>query len=91
MYNTTNNNQTKEKHIQEGLVIKSQSGFDTVLADSGEQIVARIRGRLKKERSESTIVAVGDRVQWQTPNDGNNTPKDSGAIIGLLKKAHRAT
>jgi ribosome biogenesis GTPase len=42
-----------------------------VLTGTGEQIVARIRGRLKKERSESTIVAVGDRVQWQTLDDGS--------------------
>jgi ribosome biogenesis GTPase len=56
--------------IQEGLVIKAQSGFYTLLTASGEQVVARVRGRLKKERSESSIVAVGDRVQWQTLEDG---------------------
>ncbi len=30
-----------------------------------------MRGRLKKERSESSIVAVGDRVEWQTLDDGS--------------------
>jgi ribosome biogenesis GTPase len=51
--------------MREGLVIKSQSGFYTILTDEGDQVTARIRGRLKKERSETTIIAVGDRVQWQ--------------------------
>lgn len=30
-----------------------------------------MRGRLKKERSESSIIAVGDRVEWQTLDDGS--------------------
>ena len=50
--------------LREGLVIKSQSGFYTLLTDTGAQVTARIRGRLKKERSDTTIVAVGDRVLW---------------------------
>ncbi len=56
--------------IREGLVIKSQSGFYTLLTDEGAQVTARIRGRLKKERSDTTIVAVGDRVLWQKPTHG---------------------
>jgi len=55
--------------FSEGLIIKSQSGFYTILTDGGEQVVARIRGRLKKKRSDTTIVAVGDRVKWQTLPD----------------------
>ncbi len=51
--------------LSEGLIIKSQSGFYTILTDGGEQVVARIRGRLKKKRRDTTIVAVGDRVKWQ--------------------------
>ena len=57
------------QRLNEGLIIKSQSGFYTILTDGGEQVVARIRGRLKKERSDTTIVAVGDRVKWQTLPD----------------------
>ncbi len=53
--------------MQEGLVIKSQSGFYSILTVEGEQITARLRGRLKKEWQDSTIVAVGDRVCWNTP------------------------
>lgn len=55
--------------LSEGLVIKSQSGFYTILTDGGEQVVARIRGRLKKKRIDTTIVAVGDYVKWQTLPD----------------------
>ena len=46
----------------EGLIIKSQSGFYTILTEQKDYITASIRGRLKKERHEATIVAVGDRV-----------------------------
>ncbi|MCD4738704.1 MAG: ribosome small subunit-dependent GTPase A [Anaerolineae bacterium] len=53
--------------MREGLVIKSQSGFYSILTAEGEQITARLRGRLKKTWQDSTIVAVGDRVRWDTP------------------------
>ncbi|MBN2391590.1 MAG: hypothetical protein JXR84_12770, partial [Anaerolineae bacterium] len=69
--------------MQEGLVIKAQSGFYTLLTDGGEQVVARVRGRLKKERSESSIVAVGDRVQWQTL-------EDSGTVIESVHERERS-
>ncbi|MBN1260286.1 MAG: ribosome small subunit-dependent GTPase A [Anaerolineae bacterium] len=55
---------------QTGMVIKSQSGFYTILCDDDTQITARIRGRLKKERKDATIVAVGDQVRWQTLPEG---------------------
>lgn len=58
--------------MQQGLVIKSQSGQYTLLSDAGEHITARIRGRLKKERQESTLLAVGDRVDWQVLEDGSH-------------------
>ncbi len=34
--------------------------------------MARLRGRLKKEHSDTSIVAVGDRVSWQTLKDGSH-------------------
>jgi ribosome biogenesis GTPase len=57
----------------EGLVIKSQSGFYTVLSDEGETITARIRGRLKKEQHDVTMVAIGDRVRWARLPEGSYT------------------
>lgn len=68
--------QPKGASLKEGLVIKSQSGFYTILTASGEQIVARIRGRLKKERRDTTIVAVGDRVKWEAVSDGSYVIED---------------
>ncbi|MBN1246877.1 MAG: ribosome small subunit-dependent GTPase A [Anaerolineae bacterium] len=62
--------------MNDGLVIKSQSGFYTVLTEDGDQITARIRGRLKKERSDTTIVAVGDRVKWEALADGSYVVED---------------
>lgn len=59
-----------------GRVIKSQSGFYTILTRDGKQVTARIRGRLKKERSDTTIVAVGDQVLWQAHPDGTITIED---------------
>jgi ribosome biogenesis GTPase len=64
------------KSIQTGLVIKSQSGFYTILTQQGEQVTARIRGRLKKERKDITIVAVGDWVKWQILPDGSTVIED---------------
>lgn len=54
---------------QRGLVVHSQSGFYTVQTESG-QLVARLRGRLKKGRPTGDIVALGDRVEVsQAPGD----------------------
>jgi len=44
-----------------GLIIKAQSGFFTVQTSQGP-IVAQLRGRLKKERLKTDVVALGDRV-----------------------------
>lgn len=53
-----------------GLVIKSQSGFFTVLTDEGEEVVCRVRGRLKQTRLDTDPVAVGDRVEISIAPDG---------------------
>ncbi|MDF1512653.1 MAG: ribosome small subunit-dependent GTPase A [Anaerolineae bacterium] len=58
-------------NLSKGLVIKSQSGFYTIYTDDGKEITASLRGRLKKERQEATIVAVGDQVKWQILDDGS--------------------
>ncbi|MBN1177833.1 MAG: ribosome small subunit-dependent GTPase A [Anaerolineae bacterium] len=56
--------------LQEGLVIKSQSGFYTVYTADGVELVCHLRGRFKQERSDSDIVAVGDHVQFSIVEDG---------------------
>ena len=50
--------------LLEGLIIKSQSGFFTVKTEQGE-VVCRLRGNLKKQRSDINLAAVGDRVTIQ--------------------------
>ncbi len=65
-----------DRTLREGLVIRSQSGFYAVLSDDGEEVVARVRGRLKRERNEATLIAVGDRVAWRPLEDGSFVIED---------------
>jgi ribosome biogenesis GTPase len=55
------------KHLQ-GLIIKAQSGFFTVQTDEGP-LVAKLRGRLMKERMETDAAALGDRVTVSVVDD----------------------
>jgi|YelNatPaOPRAMG01_1025707.scaffolds.fasta_scaffold04953_6 ribosome biogenesis GTPase len=55
---------------QPGLIIRAQSGFYTVQTDQGA-LVCWLRGRLKKNRAEGDIAAVGDRVRVRPLPDGN--------------------
>lgn len=68
-----------------GLVIKSQSGFYTVLTASGEHLTTQARGRLKKKRLDITMVAVGDRVRWDV------TPEGKAIIEEVLPREHALT
>ncbi len=77
---------SSSQDLETGLVIKSLSGFYTVLTEEGEQITARVRGRLKKERSETTLVAVGDRVQWRVSQDGGYTIVDVDERVRALSR-----
>ncbi len=58
------------------LVIRAQSGFYTLYTPDGQTLVAHVRGRLKKERLESTLVAVGDWVIWERQDDGTCVIED---------------
>lgn len=57
-----------KKHLP-GLVVKSQSGFFTVETAEGQH-VCQIRGRLKQERKDTDLVAIGDRVTISINPDG---------------------
>jgi ribosome biogenesis GTPase len=59
-----------------GIVIKAQSGFFTVQDETGRQVVAKVRGRLKKQRLDTDLVAVGDRVTVSIAEDGSGTIKE---------------
>jgi ribosome biogenesis GTPase len=56
-------------NLIDGLVIKAQSGFFTVHTRAGDY-VCQVRGRLKQERLDTDLVAVGDRVHVSTEEDG---------------------
>ncbi len=57
-------------------VIKAQSGFYTLHTEDGRELVARVRGRLKKKRRDATLIAVGDWVTWQLLPDGTPVIED---------------
>jgi ribosome biogenesis GTPase len=52
-----------------GTVVRSQSGFFTLDTPEGE-VVARLRGRLKKGRKTGDLIAVGDVVEVSIQEDG---------------------
>ena len=54
-----------------GIVIKAQSGFFTVQSEDGRRVVAQVRGRLKKERRDTDLIATGDRVSVSISEDGS--------------------
>jgi len=56
--------------LLDGLIIKAQSGFFTVHTDGGD-IVCKVRGRLKKQRLDTDLVAAGDRVRISLAEDGS--------------------
>ena len=55
--------------MHQGLVIRVHGGHYYVHTDDGV-IDCRARGRLKKTRVESDIIAVGDRVLWSPTGEG---------------------
>ncbi|MEM7802010.1 MAG: ribosome small subunit-dependent GTPase A [Chloroflexota bacterium] len=55
--------------MQTGLVIKAISGFYTIQVESGDQFVCKLPGRLKRDRSQTDIVAVGDRATFNIGPD----------------------
>lgn len=54
---------------ERGIIIRSQSGFFTLQVGE-EQVVAKLRGRLKKGRPTRDIVAIGDWVRFSRQTDG---------------------
>jgi len=56
----------------EGIVIRSHGGHYYV--DTGDEVVdCTMRGRVKQRRTESDLIAVGDRVRWTPVEEGGGT------------------
>jgi len=53
-----------------GIILKAQSGFFTVLTDSGLTVVSQLRGRLKQKRQQADLATIGDRVTLTIQPDG---------------------
>ena len=53
----------------EGVVVRAHGGHYYVQTKR-RVIDCSLRGRLKKERARSDLVAVGDRVLWSSPEEG---------------------
>ncbi len=58
--------------ILPGLIVRSQSGFYAIDTPAG-QVVAKVRGRLKRSRLASDLAVVGDRVHIRLIGDGTAT------------------
>lgn len=65
-----------------GWVTRMQSGFITVETQESGAVVCRLRGRLKRNRFEGDIVAIGDRVKIIRLPDG------SGMIEEIEPRSH---
>jgi ribosome biogenesis GTPase len=65
-----------------GTVVKAQSGFFMVHTERGD-FTCRLRGRLKKEKRSTDLIAVGDRVEISTQSAG-------GGMIETIAPRHSA-
>jgi ribosome biogenesis GTPase len=67
-------------------VVKAQSGFFTVETEDKQRIVCQIPGRLKKEKLDTAIVAVGDRVTVSLEEPGKGTIDSVAERISVLSR-----
>jgi ribosome biogenesis GTPase len=68
--------------LKEGIVLQARSGRHQV-QDGDEVVTCSVRGRLKKERLYTDLVATGDRVRWQLSRPGR------GVIEEVLPRESR--
>ncbi len=65
--------------VKSGIIVRSRSGFYTVHTDSCD-VTCQMRGRLKEERLNSSLAAVGDKVEISLLPDG------SGVLESILPR-----
>lgn len=58
-----------DDRLLSGRIVRAQSGFFEVETEAGV-LTAQLRGRLKEERKDTDIAALGDRVQVRDVGDG---------------------
>jgi ribosome biogenesis GTPase len=72
------------------LVVKAQSGFFTVEGSGGERFVCQIPGRLKQEKQDTDLVAVGDSVTCVVEPDGSGIIESVAERKSVLSRARPA-
>jgi ribosome biogenesis GTPase len=85
MVEEQNTSAYQEGDLLHGRVIKGLSGFFTVDTDKG-QIVAQVPGRLKKERKDTDIAAVGDWVAVSVNEDGTGMIEEVAERESVLSR-----
>jgi ribosome biogenesis GTPase len=53
-----------------GVILRARSGFYTVRTDDGRDVECRLRGRVKKDRQDTDLAVIGDRVRISLLPDG---------------------
>jgi ribosome biogenesis GTPase len=71
-------------NLLDGLIIKAQSGFFTVHTATGD-FVCQVRGRLKQERRDTDLVAIGDRVRISL-TENNNSLVEGFLVEGMIEE-----
>lgn len=70
-----------------GTVIKSTGNWYIVLAENGERVNCRIKGRLKIDGYKSTNpIAVGDRVEFELETEKISSPPEDAARQGVISE-----
>lgn len=75
--------------VLHGLVIKEQSGFFWVEADTEKVYRCRLRGRLMEDAQSSDIAAIGDRVQFTPTDDTSGMIIEVDARTSVLSRSAR--
>jgi len=75
---------------EEGLVIKAVSGFYTVETVSGF-VVCQVPGRLKRQRQNTDLVTVGDRVTFSLNADGSGLIEKVAERHSVLSRTRTAS
>jgi ribosome biogenesis GTPase len=71
--------------ITTGVVLRSQSGFYHVQT-SGGRVICQLRGRLKRNRFDSDILAVGDHVDVSLQIDGSGMVEEIHPRVSMLAR-----
>ena len=72
--------------IVEGLVLKTQSGFSTVLTDDGDRILVNLAKKVKQGgRTSTAAVVIGDRVRVRNSGDEGAT----GTVEAVLERRNQ--